>query len=164
MTLHCRWWTPVNQHESLCACFCSCLSDCVTHTCTSHTNTSRNCFFVSYPVRRQHILRLLLSVLGGHLKGVSLLKVLLEQRQLLWSRAGGGRRLTARGDGRRTTLTHELKLLDRRRWGKNVANYYWLHLQIIVRSWMRQKTFFDFWLKGNEQANCLLQCQLLGVA
>lgn len=80
-------------------------------------------FPVSYPVRCQHVLRFLLSVLGGHLKGVSLLKVLLEQRQLLLSRAAGGRGLSARGNGRRTTLTHELKLLDQRRWEQNVAHY-----------------------------------------
>lgn len=80
-------------------------------------------FPVSYPVRCQHVLRFLLSVLGGHLKGVSLLKVLLEQRQLLLSRAGGGRGLSARGNGRRTTLTHELKLLDQRRWEQKVAHY-----------------------------------------
>lgn len=68
-------------------------------------------FLGTYSVRCEHILRLLLFVLGVHLKGVSLLKVLLEQRQLLLSQAGGGRSLSARRDGRRPTLAHELKLL-----------------------------------------------------
>lgn len=70
----------------------------------------------TYPIGCQHILRLLFLVLHVHLKGVSLSLVLLEQGQLLLGRAAQRRGLPTRGHRRRATLTHKLKLLDRRRW------------------------------------------------
>lgn len=66
------------------------------------------------PIRGQHVLRLLFFLLDVHLKGVPVLKELLEQRQLLPGCVGGGRRLSARGHGWRATLAHELELLDQR--------------------------------------------------
>lgn len=71
----------------------------------------------THSIRCQHVLCLLLFVLDMHLKWVSLLKVLLEQGQLLLHLGGRGHGLSARGDGRRATLAHELELLDWGRWG-----------------------------------------------
>lgn len=45
----------------------------------------------THPIGGQHILCLLLPVLGMHFKGVSILDVLLEERQQVWGWAVGGR-------------------------------------------------------------------------
>lgn len=64
----------------------------------------------TYSIRCQHVLCLLFFVFNVHLKGVTLMNVLQEERLLL-RRDGWRYALSAWGNRRRTALSHEFKLL-----------------------------------------------------